>query len=83
MTKAKFRTFIEKEINTAAKRIPKKGETYDEIAFGKLNFFLALRRKMDNMETPEDIGLFGAINDALQKLEVLESSETFLGGLKP
>lgn len=79
MIKADFETFVEDQINLAAQSIAtKKSAKLDDIGFGKLVFFLSVRRALQGSANAEDIGLLDAINDSLQVLGVLDSSKTFL-----
>ena len=82
MKNSDFRKFVEAQINIAAGKIIDKGTTSDDIALGRLNVLHGLRRTLDNKSTPEDIGAWGAINDALQQLGVLDSDETLFSGLE-
>ena len=77
-----FLAFIENKINTAAQRITSMGNNCDDVAFGKLTFYLALRRTLQGQHKPQDIGLLGAVNDALQALGVISTERSFLSYLK-
>jgi hypothetical protein len=68
---------IEKKIDECAMRIMSGGIRADEVAFGKLAFYLALRRVQQNKATTQDIGLMDAINDTLQALSLVDKSKTF------
>jgi len=76
-----FRKMIEDEIDGAAGNFMAKGTTSDDIAFGRLNVLLSLRRTLDNKTTPEDIGMWGAFNDILHLLRVLDGNETIFSGI--
>lgn len=78
MNKSALQAYVEGEINLAAKRIIDKGAQSDEIAYGRLKVNLSLRRILVEAPTPEDLGLWGGINDILQQLGVLDSRETVL-----
>lgn len=69
--------FIEENLNKFAQRIVTKGEQTDEMALGELTFYMALRRVTGGHATPQDLGLFDAINDTLQALGHLEKGKTF------
>ncbi len=49
----------------------------DENALGNVEFFMALRRKLDGKGNYHDIGLMDAINDTLQDLGIIDSKSTF------
>ncbi|NML97319.1 hypothetical protein HHL24_05040 [Paraburkholderia sp. RP-4-7] len=68
---------VEDKINESAARIVKGGSGTDDVAFGKLTFYLALRRVQQKKATAEDVGLLDAINDTLQALAILEQGKTF------
>ncbi|MSU98102.1 hypothetical protein EB795_29970 [Pseudomonas mandelii] len=78
MNKSALQAYVEGEINLAAKRIIDKGPQSDEIAYGRLKVNLSLRRILVEAPTPEDLGLWGGINDILQQLGILDSRETVL-----
>lgn len=84
MIKSEFETWLEESIDAATQAVlkPSEGITSDEIAFGKLDFYLALRRELKGNRTPQDLGLLGAINDTLQALGVLEAEANFLSRLE-
>lgn len=83
LLKVDFKTFIEEQINLAAQGIvTKKSIKLDDIGFGKLGFYLALRRAVNGTPSAEDIGLLDALNDSLQALRLLARNETFLDHLK-
>jgi hypothetical protein len=82
MKKSAFRNLIEEEINAAARNIMAKGTISDDIAIGRLNVLLSLRRTLDSKTTPEDIGIWGAFNDILQLLRVLDCNETIFSGIE-
>ncbi|SIO25196.1 hypothetical protein [Paraburkholderia phenazinium] len=68
---------VEDKINECAAKIVKGGSATDEVSFGKLAFFLALRRVQQKKATAEDVGLLDAINDTLQALGVVDKGKTF------
>jgi hypothetical protein len=83
MSKAEFETFVESQINLASQSIVgKKSARLDDVAFGKLGFYLAMRRAMNGTASPQDLGLLDAIDDSLQALRLLDGDETFLGMIK-
>jgi hypothetical protein len=82
MSKANFETFVDEQITRSARSLAdQKSSRLDNVGFGKLGFYLALRRVLNGETTDEDLGLMDAINDSLQALEVLEKDETFLGSI--
>ncbi|WP_109514162.1 hypothetical protein [Pseudomonas ovata] len=81
MNKTDFMAFVEKEIDTAAQRIISMGNNSDDVAFGKLTFHLALRRTLLSQRRPQDIGLLGAIDDALKALGVVGKEHSLLSYL--
>lgn len=83
MLKEKFSAFVETQINLAAQGIVNnKSAKRDDVGFGQLGFYLALRRWLQGKSSAEDIGLFDAVNDSLQALQLLKSGEAFLARLK-
>lgn len=83
MSKVDFETFVEGQINQAAQSIvTRKITRLDDVAFGKLGFYLVMRRAMDGTASSEDLGLLDAIDDSLQALRLLDGDETFLGMIK-
>jgi len=82
MKKSAFRKLIEDEIEDAASDITARGTRSDDIALGRLKIFLSLRRTLDSKTTPEDVGVWDALNDILRLLRVLDSKETIFSGLK-
>lgn len=83
MSKVDFESFVENQINLAAQIIAtKKSARLDDAGFGKLGFYLAVRRGLKGTTTPEDLGLLDAINDSLQELGLLGRGKTFLGANK-
>lgn len=82
MDKPDFVAFVEQNINDAAQAITLKGNVSDDVALGKLNFYLVLRRELLGQRTPEGLGLLGAINDSLQALGIIDQKHSFLGYLK-
>jgi hypothetical protein len=69
--------FIEDKLNHYAETIVTGNQKMDEHALGELYFYMALRRVIDGKATFEDIGTMDAINDTLQKLGVIRSSDVF------
>jgi hypothetical protein len=78
MNKSALKAYVEGEINLAAKRIIDKGPQSDGIAYGRLNVLLSLRRILVEAPAPEDLGIWGGINDILQQLGILDIRETVL-----
>ncbi|MCE7762489.1 hypothetical protein GQL56_07515 [Pseudomonas putida] len=79
MERADFKSFLETQINAAAKQIiDKQKPELDHIAHGKLGFLLSLRRVVDGTATREDLGLHDAVNDVLQQLGLVEAKATYL-----
>ncbi|HEX8595451.1 MAG TPA: hypothetical protein VF682_19580 [Pseudomonas sp.] len=82
MLKTDFEAFVEEQIERAANKIATgKSAKLDDVGFGRMGFYLALRRVLMGTSSAEDLGLIGAVNDALQALKLLDSDETFLGGV--
>ena len=50
---------------------------------GRLEFLAALKSVVGGNAGPDEVGTVGAVNDVLQKLELLSGSETLLAKLKP
>jgi hypothetical protein len=69
--------FIEEKLNLYAKRMAEGGAKADEIAFGELTFYVALRRVQQGKGTMQDIGMMDAINDTMQQLGLIESNVLF------
>ncbi len=69
--------FIESKLNEYAGKIVKGSERSDELAFGQVGFYLALRRVLNGKATLQDVGLMDAINDTLQQMGRLEKGTTF------
>lgn len=83
MSKADFEQFVETQINQAAQAIvTRKSNKLDDVGFGKLGFYLAVRRALSGTPSSEDLGLLDAVNDSLQALGLLGRGGTFLGTLK-
>ncbi len=83
MLKAEFVASIEEQINLASQRIQNsKSAKFDDLAFGKLGFLLALRRVVNGTGSAEDLGLMDAVNDSLQALKLLDSHTSFLAAVK-
>ncbi|MFJ7281571.1 hypothetical protein [Pseudomonas sp. NPDC099000] len=78
MNTSDLKAYLEGEINLAAQRIIDKGTQSDHIAFGRLHMLLSLSRIVLEESTPEDLGIWGSINDILQNLGILDSRETVL-----
>ncbi|MDP6309237.1 MAG: hypothetical protein QGI65_08765 [SAR324 cluster bacterium] len=49
----------------------------DEHSLGKVQFYMSLRRILDENANFQDIGLMDAINDTLQDLGIVEAKKTF------
>ncbi|PHN32332.1 hypothetical protein [Pseudomonas sp. ICMP 561] len=78
-----FTTFVEEQIAQAEQKLyTGKSARLDDVAYGKLGFYLALRRVLEGTSTSEDLGLIEAVNDTLQALQLLDGDETFLSGIK-
>ncbi|KAF2408080.1 hypothetical protein ACMSI6_05115 [Pseudomonas antarctica] len=77
-----FKTELESTINSLAQRIIDAGPKIDQATHAKLGFYLSLRRVTNKTGNPSDIGLMDSINDTLQKLDIVSSSQkTFLTDL--
>jgi hypothetical protein len=77
MLKADFRTYIDQESVLLTEKInDSKHSANDEVSAGKLQFYLALLEFMDGKPSNKARGLVGAVNDTLQKLQVLDSKQT-------
>jgi hypothetical protein len=68
---------IEEKLNHYAQKIVTGGRQSDELAVGEINFYIALRRVVNDKGTPEDLGLMDAINDTLQALGKIETGSSF------
>lgn len=76
-------TFVEEQIKQAKQKLQAgKSPRLDDVTYGKLGFYLALRRVLEGTSTAQDLGLMDAINDVLQALKLLDGNETFLAGIK-
>lgn len=69
--------FIEEKLNVYAKKMLEGGAKFDEIAFGELTFYVALRRVQQDKGTMQDIGMMDAINDTMQKLGLIKPGALF------
>ena len=49
----------------------------DEHSLGKVQFYMSLRRILEENANFQDIGLMDAINDTLQDLGIVEAKKTF------
>ena len=79
MSAADLKVFVAQQIDEAASRIvTQKSPQRDELSFGKLEFYFSMQRFLTGKATTEDLGLFDAINDTLQQLQVVEKDKTFL-----
>lgn len=79
MTATDLIEFVETQINeTSQKIIDQKLSARDELSFGKLSFYFAMRRHLNGRKTVQDIGLFDAINDSLQHMGIVAAGSTFL-----
>lgn len=77
MQSEKLKKFTEEQINISAQRILDKGDKTDEIAAGKIDFFIALRSALSGDLDKRELGLLDAVNDTLQHLGIIESRKTF------
>jgi hypothetical protein len=78
-----FTTFVEEQVKLAEQKLHTgKSPRLDDVTYGKLGFYLALRRVLEGTSTSEDLGLIEAVNDTLQALRLLDGDETFLSGIK-
>lgn len=68
---------IEEKLNHYAQKIVAGGSQTDEMAVGEINFYIALRRVVNDKGTLQDLGLMDAINDTLQALGKIEAGSTF------
>lgn len=50
----------------------------DEYALGELNFYVSLRRVIEQWATPADLGLMDAINDLLQAKGIVAAGTNFI-----
>ncbi|MCY0106856.1 hypothetical protein NQF78_00920 [Pseudomonas monsensis] len=82
MTKSDLQVYVDEQINIAAQRIIDKGAVSDDLASGRLNIFLSLRRSLDSKMTHEDLAIWGAINDVLQQVGILSGKETVFARLQ-
>jgi hypothetical protein len=79
MSKVDFERHIEEQINRVGQKLHvSRSAKLDDLAFGQMGFYLALRRVLQGTSTAEDLGLMDAVNDVLQTLKLLDSDETFL-----
>ncbi|MFT0520451.1 hypothetical protein [Pseudomonas faucium] len=79
---AELKAFVEAQINSAAKKIiDKKKVEFDHFATGQLGYLLTLRRWVEGTSTPEDLGLHDALNDVLQKGQVVSERSSYLKAL--
>lgn len=77
MLKVNFDEFINSEIALLTEKInDDKHSANDEVSAGKLLFFAALREFIDGQPSNRSRGLVGAVNDVLQKLELVEPKAT-------
>lgn len=77
MSNETLKAFVEEQLNLAAQRIVDKGDSSDEIAAGKIDFFIALRSALSGDLDKRELGLIGAVNDTLQHLQLIEAKKTF------
>lgn len=77
MSNEKLKLFANEQINIAAQRIIDKSDRADEIAAGKIEFFIALRSVLSGDLDKRELGLLDAINDTLQYIGLVDSSKTF------
>nr|WP_318381797.1 hypothetical protein [uncultured Enterobacter sp.] len=69
--------YVEEQLNLAAQRIVDKADTSDEVAAGKIDFFIALRSALKGDLDKRELGIIGAVNDTLQFIGVIDSNTTF------
>lgn len=69
--------FVEEKINHYARMIADYNEKADELAFGQLSFYMALRRVLQDKATTEDKGMMDAVNDVLQHKGLVAKGSTF------
>lgn len=77
MANENLQTYVEQQINEAAQKIIDKGDKLDEVAQGKLEFFIALRHILTGSKNNRALGHIDAVNDTLQHLGLIDSSKTF------
>jgi hypothetical protein len=83
MFETNFKVFVEEQIYLTEQKLHNgKSARLEDVAYGKLGFYLALRRVLAGTSTTEDLGLMEAVNDTLQALKLLDDDETFLAGIK-
>lgn len=82
MGNADFKAFVEEQIKLSTQKLAStQSARLGDVAYGKLGFYLALRRVVEGTSSSEDLGLMDAVNDTLQALKLLDSDETFLAGV--
>lgn len=77
MTDSVLKVFVDEQINLAAQKIIAKGDKSDEIAAGKIDFFIALRSALTGAPGKRELGLLDAVNDTLQHLNLVDARKTF------
>ncbi|MFJ3482920.1 hypothetical protein ACIPL1_06005 [Pseudomonas sp. NPDC090202] len=77
MLKAEFEQYIDGEISLLTEKVnDDKHSANDEVSAGKLTFYLALRGFMTGQVSNEARGIIGAVNDTLQKLQLIDGRAT-------
>jgi hypothetical protein len=69
--------YVNDQVNANAQKILDKGDGFDDIAVGALNFYTTLRKALSGKLDKKELGLLDAINDTLQELQIIESGKTF------
>ena len=83
MSNTHFKAFVEEQIRLSTQKMAStQSARLGDVAYGRLGFYLALRRIVEGTSTSEDLGLMDAVNDTLQALKLLDKDETFLVGIK-
>ncbi len=72
-----LKKFAEDKINSYAQMIIEGKDRADELALGELQFYMALRRTLNNRATSQDVGMLDAINDVLQEKGLVKKGTTF------
>lgn len=72
-----LKSFVEGKINHYAEMITAGKDKADDLAIGELQFYIALRRIINEKGSAQDIGMMDAINDVLQELRLVEKGKTF------
>lgn len=69
--------WVDEQLTQLGGKIAESGNTIDELSFGKMTFFLSLRRALASDAAPQDVGLLDAVNDTLQQLKLVQPGKTF------